>query len=611
MAQPVKKKIQKANSAAAKKQPAKVSVAPKQEYLAALLAILVISFIAYLPALHGSFVNWDDDKYIQGNALIETINLKKLFSTYVMGNYHPITMLVYALEYHFFGLSETGFHAVSLLFHLANVVLVFYVILMLSNKTVVALVASLLFGIHPLHVESVAWASSLKDLLYTFFFLASYICYLKYLKNKENKFFLYALLLYLFSILSKAMAVPLPAVFLLTDYLMKRKLNAKAWLEKVPFFALGLIFGVVAVFAQKSTSSIQSLTVIPFYQRIIFACYDYITYLAKLFIPFNLSAFYPYPIDTGQPVPSQYYIYPVILIALVAIVFYSLRYSRKVIFGIGFFTLTVLLVLQLLPVGDAIMADRYSYIPSIGIFYLAGEGFYWLWNKKKGAVNLKWPAAALLGLFAIFFTVKTYAQCGIWENGLTLWTDVISKYKTIPSSYNNRGVLLMGDKRYDEALSDYNKAIELKPDYAMAYNDRGLLFVRKERYDEALSDYNKAIRLEPQNESSYTNRGIILAMKKDYEGAIKDFDKAIELHPDNPEGYANRALSLQNENRLTDAMKDYDKVIELKPNSPQALYNRAVIEFNTGQKETGCADFQQAAKLGFSMAEDTYNKICH
>src|ERR1043165_5617581 len=171
-----------------KKETIKVVTSFKPEYYLALLFIVLISFIVYLPSLRNGLLNWDDDKYIQYNLLIRSINLKEIFSNYVQGNYHPVTMLIYAIEYHFFGLSAVGYHAFNLLLHLLNVILVFYVIFLLSEKTEVALVASLLFAIHPLHVESVAWASELKDLLYAFFFLASYIFYLKYLQDKQRTF---------------------------------------------------------------------------------------------------------------------------------------------------------------------------------------------------------------------------------------------------------------------------------------------------------------------------------------------------------------------------------------------------------------------------------------
>jgi hypothetical protein len=344
--------------------------------------ILIITLVAYLPVFKAGFV-WDDTNYVQNNQQIRSIDLESIFSKYVMGNYHPLTMLAFAVEYKFFGLNETGYHIINLLLHLANVLLVYYAAFLLSKKTNVALITALLFGIHPLHTESVAWISGLKDLLYTSFFLGAYIFYLKYLGEKQNRFYLLALLLFLFSLFSKAMAVSLPVLLLLTDYFKDRKIGIKILIEKIPFFLLAIIFGVVAIFAQRSSEAIQDLSNYSFLQRIVFAGYGFITYLWKFFLPVYQSAFYPYPVKNGESISLQFYIYPLLALGILAFAIYSLRFTKRIFFGLIFFVITIGLVLQLLPVGEAIMADRYSYIPSIGIFYLAGAGFYWLWNKRS------------------------------------------------------------------------------------------------------------------------------------------------------------------------------------------------------------------------------------
>jgi protein O-mannosyl-transferase len=537
---------------------------------AALAVIALISFFVYLPALQNGFV-WDDIYYIKNNPLIYSFNLKEIFTKIVMSCYHPVTILTLAIEYHFFGLNESGYHAVNLLLHLLNVILVFYTVLLLSDKAGIALVASLLFGIHPIHVESVAWVSELKDLLYTFFFLASYIFYLKYLKNRHKKFYFFALLLFSISLLSKAMAASLPVVLILTDYFKGRQIHIKTILEKVPFFLLAIALGVVAIIVQKSSGAISDIAIFTFPQRLVFATYGFITYLLKLFLPLHLSAFYPYPIMRGGNIPIQYYAYLILFATLVAFVFYSLRFTKKIFFSLGFFTITVFLVLQLLPVGGAIMADRYSYIPSIGIFYLAGEGFNLLWGKK-----LKWIAIILLSAFTVFFSVKTYDRCGIWKNELTLWDNVISQYKNVPYAYYNRGFFFVNEKKYDRALEDFNKAIELKPNYTDAYLNRGFVFMDEKRYDRALEDFNKAIELKPNYAKAYYNRGNVFWDEKKYDRAIEDYSKAIELNPNYSEAYVNRGLA----------------------------------EFYFGKKDTACIDLKQAASLGYQPALDALSQIC-
>jgi tetratricopeptide (TPR) repeat protein len=543
--------------------------AERWKYYVPLTIILLLTFFIYLPALHNGLLTWDDDDYIKNNTLLSSFNLKEIFSQYVLCNYHPFTILALALEYHLFGLNETGYHAVNLLLHLLNVILVFYAVFLLSDKAGVALIASLLFGIHPMHVESVAWIAELKDLLYTFFFLLSYIFYLKYIKYRHKKFLVFALLLFLASLLSKAMAASLPVVLILTDYFKGRKINLMSLLEKIPFFFLAIIFGLVAVSAQRSGGSTGVID-FTFPQRILFACFGFISYLYKLLLPLHLSAFYPYPVKSGESIPLQYYAYLVLFAGLIVSVLISLRYTKTIFFGIGFFALTVFLVLQLFPVGGAVIADRYSYIPSIGIFFLAGEGYYLMERKK-----LKMIRIIVLGLFTLFFSILTYSRCGTWKDDLTLWTDVISRDQTIEFAYTNRGIALRSEHRNDEAVSDFSRAIELKPDNALAYNNRGVIYYNEKRNDKAVNDLNKAIELKPDYAEAYNNRGNVFYDAKKYDEAIRDYSKAIKLHPGDAGAY----------------------------------FNRAHAEFDSGKENDAITDLKRSASLGFQPAADVLRQI--
>jgi len=599
------KKIQKQKGTFKKASPLR-SIPDKTEnwkiYLA-LAIILVISALIYLPVLDNNLLAWDDDGYIKDNPLVYTINLKEIFSQYIMGNYHPLTILTLAIEYKFFGLDPVGYHTVNLLLHVLNVVLVFYAIFLLSEKNSVALIAAFLFGVHPLHVESVAWAAELKDLLYTFFFLASWIFYMKYLKEFQKKFIVLALLLFLLSLLSKAMAASLPAVLILTDYFKGRKINLKSLLDKVPFFILAIILGIVAVMAQKSSDAIQDIATYSFFQRIVFACYGFISYLIKLVLPTNLMAYYPYPV--GGNIPIQFYSYTLILLLLFGSVFYSLRFSKKIFFGIGFFAVTVFLVLQLLPVGGAIMADRYSYIPSIGIFYLAGEGFNLLWNRKMKGISL-----ALLSAFTVFFSVKTYAISKVWFNDLSLWNDVIEKNQTVSKAYYNRGTFYLKDNKVQQALDDYKKTLEITPNYTEAYVNRGNILRDNKRIEEALTDYNKAVEIKPNFAIAYFNRGTLFMNEKRNEEAMKDFDKAIELKPSYHQAYHNRGNVFTNEKKYEEAINNYSKAIELKADYSISYYGRGVAQYYTGKKDAACSDMKKAAELGYKIPADILNQFC-
>ena len=570
----------------------------------ALAVIILITIIAYLPVFHNGLLNWDDEGYIKNNLLVHSFNLKEIFSQYVKGNWHPVTILILAIEYHFFGLHAIGYHSVNLLLHLINVVLVFYAVYYLSNKTAPALIAALLFGIHPLHVESVAWTAELKDLLYTLFFLASYILYLKYLKELKKKYYLFSLLLFFVSLLSKAMAASLPVVLILTDYFKGRKINSKVLFEKVPFFLLAIFIGVVALIAQKSAGAIDYYQY-TFPQRCIFACFGFISYIFKLILPLNLSAYYPYPLLKNGivEIPFQYYTYLLFFLILSCYVIYSLRFSKKIFFGIGFYAVTVFLVLQLIPVGSAIMADRYSYIPSIGIFYLAGEGFILLWNKTQKLIPL-----IVLSSFTIFFSVKTYIRCGVWDNDLTLWNDVISQNPNAALAYYNRGVFLMNENKNEEALEDYSKAIELNPIFTEAYKNRGFLFASGGKLDKALADYNKVIEMNPNSAEAYNNRGSVLLNKKRDEEALADFNKAIELNPGDAESYYNIGLLYMNETKNSEAIKFFNKAIGMKPGYSDAYNNRGIVFVSEKRNSEAIGDFSKVIELRSDFTDAYINR---
>ncbi len=596
----MKKKIKYKQNQPSKRAPTVIPTMRKSDKWKyySLAIILLISFVIYLPVFNNKLLAWDDDLYIKSNPLVYSINLKDIFSQYVMGNYHPLTILTFAIEYQFFGLNETGYHVINLLLHLLNVFLVFYVINLLANKPTVALVASLLFGIHPLHVESVAWAAELKDLLYTFFFLASYILYLKYLTLQQKKLYVFSLLLFCLSLLSKAMAASLPVVLILTDYFKGRNINGKVWLEKLPFILLSIAFGIVAVWAQKSSGATEVVN-FDLLQRIVFACYGFIMYIVQLFFPLHLSAYYPYPIKSTESMPAHYYLYPILFAGLIIAVFYSLRFTKKFFFGIVFFAITIFLVLQLLPVGGAIIADRYSYIPSIGIFFLAGEGFDLLLNKK-----FRVPAFILLAIITIFFSIRTYTRCNIWNNDLTLWDDVISKYQTVPIAYNNRGLIYLNQGKNDTALMDFNKAIELKPDYAKAYNNRGALYMNENKNDEALKNFDKAIEFMPSFEGFHISRGNALKNKNRSDEAFMEYDKALSLRADFAEAFYSRGILFMNQGKNSQAIEEYSKAIGLNPNYIEAYLNRGNSFRENKQFDDALKDYEKVIKLdpGFSLA---------
>lgn len=568
--------------------------------------ILLITFICYLPSLRNNFTNLDDKQYLIDNPAIKAIsaeNLKTIFSEQFVGNYQPLTMLSYMIEYNFYGLKPFGYHLTNIFFHLLNTLLVFFITQKLTERLVdnsdtvgvIAFSSALLFGIHPLHVESVAWVAERKDVLYSFFFLWALYLYAKgstaTTEGNPHSWISRGILLFLFllSLLSKAQAVVFPVILFVIDFLLKRKFNKKSILEKAPFFLLAIVFGLLAIKVQSNAGAMQTFQYFPFYERILFSCYALLMYFYKIILPINLSCFYPYP-ETGDKINTVWvYLSPVVLLAAAGFVWKSFRKERVVLFGLAFFLITIVLVLQLLPVGDALYADRYTYMPSFGIFFIAA---YYIapYLRNKTVIILS-------GAYLLFFGYLTFQHTKVWRNSLTLYTDSINKGYKAAILYNNRGAILFDSLRYEEALTDFNALVALKPRYPNGWKNKAVIHRQLKQYDEAIKSFSEEIKNNSADYHNYLDRGSIYLLQNNFEGAINDFSKVIDLMPSSGEGYYARSEAYGKSNRLNEALLDINKAIELSPNNGQAYNNRGIINSMSGRFSEAVNDFSQSLHL--------------
>ncbi len=517
-----------------------------------LLALIVITAVIYFKSLNNELINtWDDHGYITENPDVRTFHgdsvgytLKKIFSSPVLGNYHPLTMLSYCIEYGKYKLNPKPYHVTNLVFHILNALLVFCFIWLLTQQQWVAFITALLFAIHPMHVESVAWVSERKDVLYTFFSLGALCMYIFYLRKEKWKSRFYALAFFLFilALLSKAMAVTVPLLFFAIDYFLDRKITLKVVLEKVPFLVMSLIFGFIAIGVQKSAKALDGIVNYDFADRILFSCYGLVTYLWKLVVPINLSCFYNYPDKQGGMYPFAFSIAPFVILLLTFLIYKSMRFGKDVMFGFGFFLITIVLVLQILPVGDAIIADRYTYIPYIGIFFIIARGINNLLETKSEKFrSLKTPAIAVFAAFTVVFCYLTIQRCKVWHDSISLWSDAIEKNDKAPKSLNNRGLCYYRTQQYDKALADLNSTIQLSDDYIDAHYNRGVVYYSLKQYDEAMNDYNIAIQQDPKFSKAYNNRGNIYHLLGKYNEAITDYTSAIQFNSKFGKAYCDMA----------------------------------------------------------------------
>jgi tetratricopeptide (TPR) repeat protein len=566
-----------------------------------LAALLFLTVLVFSNAINNDFIDtWDDHVYLLDNHYIKDFSpsgVKAIFSTFYAANYHPLTTLSWLVEYRLFGLNPLGYHLSNLAFHLLNTMLAFHLILLLTGKKETSTIVALFFAIHPLHVETVSFLSQRKDLLYTSFYLASLISYVHHIKGTSKcACSIASLLFFLLSLLSKSMAVTLPVLLLLIDYYRERPFTWRSVYSKTPFFILSLVFGITAILSQKAYGAIIDLPAYSVLERVFLASYACVFYILKLFAPFDLSAMHYYPARSASGVlPLEYYLAPVVIILVIWGVFKTGKFRRELVFGLGFYLITISLVLQVIPVGSAIVAERYTYVPYLGLFFIIGQ-FYsataantWRFARKMKPVLL----SVLIG-YAVLFSVTTWHRNKVWKNSFTLWSDVINKNPLVTVAYYNRGVAKFNAKDFSGAADDYSKAIQLKPDYAEAYRNRGESRARLQNYAGAVEDFDRAIAVNPDDAEAFFNRGNAKNRLKDYAGALADFDKYLLMKPDHVDAYFNRAKS---KNALRDyegVVRDLSKVIELSPNNAVAFNNRGIARAILGDYEGAAKDFNRA-----------------
>ncbi len=530
------------------------------------LSILIITLLCYIPSLHNEFMKyWDDQAYVTSNDLIKNLSINSIVKIFkedagLYANYHPLTTLSLALNYHE-GVSSFPYILTNLLLHLTNTLLVFIFIYLLSDKKVfVASLASLWFGIHPMHVESVLWISERKDVLYTFFYLLSLISYWQYLnKNLAIRFYVLALLLFACSVLSKAMAVSLPIVLLFLDYWMSRKFSLRMIMEKLPFILFSIILGMYAVHIQAAGGATQSLS-FPFFNKVLHASYGFSEYIIKLFVPTNLSAFYPYPyplVNSGwviSAVPSILYLTLIMSFAIILLAIYLLikkkSFAKIFVFGIGFYFASIALVLQFIPVGRAIISDRYSYIPYIGLFFIIGEFIYQF--LFSDATNQKQIGKLLLGIaivYSVVFCYITIKQTKVWKNDLTLWSNVINIYpgdNRIVLPYFNRASYYFEKNKYDEALNDFLMLNKLDDRDVSTLERIGRIYGQnKNDLNNAILYFEKAVDINPKSADALRGLATAHGIKGEYAKSLEYSLRAIEIFPTDATLYMNAAASYQ------------------------------------------------------------------
>jgi protein O-mannosyl-transferase len=575
------------------------------------LAALLTTAICFSPMLKNGLTNWDDEFYVVQNTLLRGPDWQGIFTKPVVSNYHPLTIITLALNYQFSQLDPTSYLVVNYLLHLVNTLFVFLLVLKLSNfNTGVAFFTSLVFGIHPMHVESVAWVSERKDVLYTFFFLVGLLQYWEYLETGKKKNYGLCLLFFVLSILSKPAAIVFPLVLFLLDYWKGREIRLNLAREKFVFFLISVVFTIITLQLQSKTA-MASLDLFPIWSRFFFACYGIMIYLLRFFIPYPLSAFHPFP--SPDHLGWDVWVSPFFVLALLISVWYF-RKNKVVIFSFFFFIINLLLVLQVISVGATLISERYTYMPYIGLAFLTGMIIEK--NKMKTAGVWKWSVTTVV---VISFGLMTFQRTRVWKNSETLWSDVINHYPEAPVPRTNRAnnaIRMAADpvnksrkeQLYNQALVDCAEAIKYKPNHAKAYENRQNIYLVQGKDSLALSDANMLIRLEPGNRLGYYTKGVVLVRLNQPDSALVNFDKCLELNPKTDYALNNRGSLLFNHfGKYDEAISDFTKAISINPAGNYFL-NRSKCFYKKGEMQKAKSDLQEAIRRG-EHAEETYKQL--
>ena len=547
--------------------------------------VIILTLIVYWESLDNQFTTWDDPAYIINNPHIKELSVESVIRIFTMPqylrNYQPLVLVSYAVDYHYNQLDAYGYHLTNLIIHLCNTIFVLIIFYCLTKELIISTIVALFFGIHPMHVESVAWLSARSDLLFAFFYLTSIIFYLAYHRRGEQKrYYLFSLALFLLAILSKALAISLPLVLLLLDRHAGRKFDKKMLLEKIPFLIIAVAGGMVAFLGRKAVSVPGTAEAYSFIDRVLLGSYSTIGYLWKILFPARLCAIYNYPEKINGSLQVEVWFYLLIFILILFVAVYSWRNSKKMFFGLMFFFLTIASVLPFFNLPLPIMADRYSYLPSLGLFFLLAVGSQKFGNKLSARMNSRAPRfilLAVLSIYIIWLSSLAFGRTKVWMDGVTLWSDVISFYPNDSGSYKNRGMAYLTAGKYYEAKIDFDKALNLRPNYPDALIGRGITFVSQNYFENALKDFSNAIIFDPQNAPAYFNKGFTLSNLGRFEEAIQSYSRAIDLKHDYGEAYVNRGL----------------------------------MKLQLSDTAGACSDLYRAAKdLHFKPAEEFYNEIC-
>ncbi|MBW2641920.1 MAG: tetratricopeptide repeat protein [Deltaproteobacteria bacterium] len=590
-----------------------------------LLLILAI-IIAYGQVKNFDFVGYDDQEYVTENSQVQkglsVVGIIWAFTTFHSVNWHPMTWLSHMLDCELYGLNPMGHHWTNIILHIANTILLFLVLKLMTGTIWRSAFVAALFALHPLHVESVAWISERKDVLSTFFGLLMIGAYYRYVKSPDFKNYLLVIIFLSIGLMSKPMLVTFPFVLLLLDFWPLERFHYKNGcflqserttdygsigifrliLEKIPLLIPVVISCILTFLAQKSGGAVQALGSLSLINRIANALVSYVNYVLKMFWPSKLAVFYPHP---GNTLLAWQIFGAALLIACVC--FFAIRAAKKypyIVIGLFWYLGTLVPVIGLVQVGEQAMADRYTYVPLVGLFIIVAWGvsdLFRKWHYQK----IYFGVFAMIILSAL--TARTFFQVSYWKNGVTLFEHAIKVTENNYKAHNNLAAAL-NPIDLDRAIYHFKEALRIHPKYITALCNLGLALYNKGNYDEAVLYFTKALKIDPQKTDTRMDLANILFLQAKPEKAISQYREILKTNSENAEAHYNMAYMLSAQKKIDQAEYHYKETIRINPNHDKAHYNLGNILLNQGNIKEAFTHFAEAIKIKPDYAQ-AYNKI--
>ncbi len=601
--------------------------APRLSRWAAPAVVVLVTLAVFWPALRGGFLNWDDDVNILTNPHYRGLgwgNLRWMFTTMRNGPYQPLSWLSLAVDYLFWGMNPLGYHLTNVLLHAANAALFYAVALRFASRgaapggippRLTAALAALLFAIHPLRVESVAWVTERRDVLSGFFYLGAVYAYLRRHADENPSSQGWQALCwssFAMALLSKGIVMTLPLVFIVLDVYPLRRLPGqmgqwfkatyrRVWLEKAAYLIPALIIALVAYVGQQRLGSLFVESAAAHCAK---ACFGLAFYLWKTVWPVDLCPLYE------SPIPFDPFAWPFLAstaaVALItaALVLARRRWPAGLTAGVCY-AVTLAPVLGLVSFGSQLAADRYSYLACLPWPILAAGGGGWAWQRAKAwsrAILCLGAALALTGLAGL-----TWRQVGVWHDSQTFWEYTLRLRPRTSVAHTDLGNVLAAQGKTAEAAAHYREALRIRPDWAEAHTNLGLLLAGQGRLDEAVAQHREALRIKPDNAEAHNNLGLGLAGQGRVEEAVEHYRAALSIKPELAEAYNNLGNALVGPGRLADAAAQYRDALRINPDYAPAHNNLANVLAAQGQTEASAAQYREALRLAPNYFEAHYN----